>query len=457
MAIYLRQTTTKKDLNPAYQDFYLFANGSEAIVTAGVGTNLKYVLYVYDLNGTLLATLKVAANADGRAIFRVDNIIQDFTKTDVIGYDTFSQVDSKFKDVGGFDKRHSIHHIDSYSRNKDNVKVFYFRASAEYVSTIDGSLVSLPISNAQPYLRNFYYFWNGVAQHKDGEEFNTTQFLLDGNTKKALTSLDSTVNRKIRIGDYHTIAFFTGTYFTDNTTETSSVFDQVKIKTYNDSDVLQTTYIYSNVNANGGGTATSISENQNLLYLGCGTQNIDNEYTEDFDGVSYYTVQAFNGASVVSVLYRFDIVGNDCKGYETIRLAFVNRLGTYDYYNFDKKSIKTTSIVRSTFKQDYGHTPSTKNGSNYHDYGSYEGGTKNYNVNATETIEANTDYISETEAVLLEELFTSPDVYMQNADGNFEPVVITNSEYIKQTTANNMVKQYFITLQKGHNTRVQRL
>jgi hypothetical protein len=46
---------------------------------------------------------------------------------------------------------------------------------------------------------------------------------------------------------------------------------------------------------------------------------------------------------------------------------------------------------------------------------------------------------------------------MQNADGNFEPVVITNSEYIKQTTANNMVKQYFITLQKGHNTRVQRL
>jgi hypothetical protein len=120
-------------------------------------------------------------------------------------------------------------------------------------------------------------------------------------------------------------------------------------------------------------------------------------------------------------------------------------------------TLRTTSIVRSTFKQDYGHTPSVKNGSNYHDYGSYEGGTKNYNVNATETIEANTDYISETEAVLLKELFTSPDVYMQNADGNFEPVVITNSEYIKQTTANNMVKQYFITLQKGHNTRVQRL
>lgn len=457
MATYLRQTTTKKDLNPAYQDFYLFANGSEAVITSGVGTNLKYVLYVYNIDGTLLATLKVAANADGRGIFRVDNIIQDFTKTDVIGFDLFSTQDSKFKDVGAFNKRHSIHHIDSYSRNKNNVKAFYFKASAEYVSTIDGSLISLPISQAQPYLRNFYYFWNGVVQHKDGEEFNTTQFLLDGNTKKAITSLDSTVNRKIRIGDYHTIAFFTGTYFTDDTTQTSSIFDQVKIKTYNDSNALQSTYIYTNVNTNGGGTATSISENQNLLYLGCGTQNIDNEYTEDFSGVSYYTVQAFNDASAVSVLYRFDIVGNDCKGYETIRLAFVNRLGTYDYYNFNKKSTRTTSIVRSTFKQDYGHTPSAQNGSNYHDYGSYEGGTKNYNVNATETIEANTDFVSETEAVLLEELFTSPDVYMQNENGNFEPVVVANSEYIKQTTVNDKVKQYFITLQKGHETRVQRL
>ena len=46
---------------------------------------------------------------------------------------------------------------------------------------------------------------------------------------------------------------------------------------------------------------------------------------------------------------------------------------------------------------------------------------------------------------------------MQNENGNFEPVVVANSEYIKQTTVNDKVKQYFITLQKGHETRVQRL
>ena len=45
---------------------------------------------------------------------------------------------------------------------------------------------------------------------------------------------------------------------------------------------------------------------------------------------------------------------------------------------------------------------------------------------------------------------------MQTGDV-FEPVVINETEYIKQTTANDMLKQYIITVEKGHNTRVQRL
>jgi len=53
-------------------------------------------------------------------------------------------------------------------------------------------------------------------------------------------------------------------------------------------------------------------------------------------------------------------------------------------------------------------------------------------------------------------LFLSPDVYMQYGD-SFEPVVINETEYIKQTSANDMLKQYIITIEKGHNTRVQRL
>ena len=114
------------------------------------------------------------------------------------------------------------------------------------------------------------------------------------------------------------------------------------------------------------------------------------------------------------------------------------------------------------FKQNYGSTPFQYNSGigdlygYYYNQGTYEGGTRAFNVNAVETIEANTDFIREDEAAILEELFTSPDVYMQTGDV-FEPVVISETEYIKQTTANDMLKQYIITIEKGHNTRVQRL
>ena len=92
----------------------------------------------------------------------------------------------------------------------------------------------------------------------------------------------------------------------------------------------------------------------------------------------------------------------------------------------------------------------------YYNQGTYDGGTRVFNTNATETIEANTDFITQDEASILEELFLSPDVYMQTGN-TFEPVVINETEYIKQTSANDMLKQYIITIEKGHNTRVQRL
>ena len=170
-----------------------------------------------------------------------------------------------------------------------------------------------------------------------------------------------------------------------------------------------------------------------------------------------------NVNTVVSQTYRFDIQKSDCKGFETIRLAFLNSLGVYDYYNFTKKSIRKTQIQKTAIKQNYGTTPrqaTTSAGDlfnyDYYTQGTYDGGTRAFNVNAVETIEANTDFVTESEAEILEELFLSADVYMQTGT-TFEPVVVNETEYIKQTSANDMLKQYILTIEKGHNTRVQRL
>ena len=43
----------------------------------------------------------------------------------------------------------------------------------------------------------------------------------------------------------------------------------------------------------------------------------------------------------------------------------------------------------------------------------------------------------------------------QTTSVQFVPVCVEEKEYIKQTTANDMLKQYVIEVRKGHKTRVQ--
>ena len=202
----------------------------------------------------------------------------------------------------------------------------------------------------------------------------------------------------------------------------------------------------------------STNVEKGLLYFGCGPQNIANSglNINAFDlTTKYYHIQALSTlGSATSKQYMFEIVEDDCAGYETIRLAFLNSLGVYDYYNFTKKSTKSTAIKRSPFKQRYGTV--SNDDAFFYSQGTYEGGTRTFNVNAVQTIECNTDFINAQDCEILEELFISPNVFMQ--DGNdFVPVVILDTEYITQTDANDKLKQYILTIEKSHNTRVQRL
>ena len=146
--------------------------------------------------------------------------------------------------------------------------------------------------------------------------------------------------------------------------------------------------------------------------------------------------------------------------YERIRIAYLNSLGAWDYFSFAKKSTRSTDITRSNYKANYGYTPLKSqpnvNVGNDWEYGSYEGGTRSYNVNAIQTIEANSDWLTDAEAQSLEELFISPVAYIQNGE-SFEAVSVTEKDYTLQTTANDKLKQYIITIQYGHETRVQRL
>ncbi len=466
MAVELRTTMqgNAQYLAPAYSDIVIYAEGIPDIVLAQ--QNVKYICVVY-INAVQVATLKAPVDSNGKAIFRISSILQDYTETDKSGYD----LNSVYSTLNGntmLQSNHAIHQIDKYARNRNNLNNCTCLGGYEYSTTTTSNIQSFSISTDV----NFNFF-NSVLQHNAGystEDFS--DYLLNASNKKFLSKFRNVYfvgiaecGQKIQLGQYHTLAFLNGKHYED------SEVTRIRIQTYDSSNTLLSTDYVNNTTTNGGAefgssiTATvngGDNTNEGLLYFGCGTAQLD-QLGIDLTNVSHYYVRAFNVDSLVSNAYRFDIQDSDCKGFETIRLAFLNSLGVWDYYNFTKKSVRKTQINKTAIKQNYGTTPyqaTTPSGDafnfDYYNQGTYDGGTRAFNVNAIETIEANTDFIREDEAAILEELFLSPDVYMQTGT-TFEPVVINETEYIKQTTANDMLKQYIITIEKGHNTRVQRL
>ena len=109
------------------------------------------------------------------------------------------------------------------------------------------------------------------------------------------------------------------------------------------------------------------------------------------------------------------------------------------------KSTQTLDVTRNTYGKLIGEFNSTE-----YSYQNYESSKKVREVQATLSETLNTDYITEEDAQLLENLIMSTDVFMvQNADTDFTvPVMVTDNKIVRKTGANNKVKiQYTIKIE----------
>lgn len=109
-------------------------------------------------------------------------------------------------------------------------------------------------------------------------------------------------------------------------------------------------------------------------------------------------------------------------------LFFLNKMGTWDYYNFREKEDTGYAVD----KQEYQAAPLLY--SQGWDTSSYYGWASKRNVWANQVVKSGvlyTAYLPKAESIWLsEELFSSPSVYMIGDNGVLEPILITNSEVV---------------------------
>jgi len=250
--------------------------------------------------------------------------------------------------------------------------------------------------------------------------------------------------------DYHTIAFLNdNTYYASDGKE-------FKIEYYNSSDASMGSVSIKNEFANGGynpygeGTPNVLpTPAQSLLYFGCGPGNLEAQTAEttarpsNFSGYKFYTVRAIN-STAKSAPYYFIKQNGSCKGFKVRRLAWTNTVGGYDYWNFNMKSTQTLSVERNNYNSLVGIYNKSVWRYNDTDRGKT---TRQTTASLKETL--NTDWLSETEATLMESLLMSTNVYiLENSDTEFtQGVMVTDSSIIKKTVANDKLIQYTINIE----------
>ena len=404
-------------------------------------------------NDHLVGTFKTTPNNAGVGMFDFRPIIESYVKAD-----NLAARGSKYKLTATSNlKRHPLHLIDQFSKNINSVIYLVVEFSVQYFNS-QNELVT-----GKPRVSNTYRVFNGYLNYSnvldlDGVNFgyDVRGFLLDGTSKKFLTNAPLIQNANLE--DYGTMPFLTF----------SQPIDRIRLSYFDSTGTISSVEYVTFEDSTGAYNYWSKITSNELLFLGCFPANLQGWSTMFQGRVTAGTIQGGyilisvigDTGSAISETYRINVNCPTLKGYEPIRLTWLNQWGGWDYYTFTMKSIKKISTKGSTYNQLAG----TWNEAAYR-IDSFKGGKKAFRVNAIEKITMNTDFVNESESQWFEELINSPEVYILEgfqSDSSeaalnqyITPARLTTSSYTRKTVANDRLMQYTFEVEKSKTLRTQ--
>ena len=477
MGMTLEQGPSTAYVHGAFEPITFVVTSTEQ--AGGTFFKFKYIADIYVENTSspyayaLQARIKIEPNGAGAGVFRVDKIIADYV--------AITTGDSSTSAAGFVND--TIHTLGSNSTTKiwvnndgtnyRKIKVNFGQeysttattAPTEYLDVIPDNYVSCVMSAGMQMLPT----WDEGGIYTSAGSNYLSDFCPNDSTKKALSDRPTTteytsilasnvsvINQDVTNFEWRTLGVLM-----DDTSPVASDAVSFYVALYNSSD-SQLDAAFFTAGTDGGTTpANSDQDYERLQYVGIGPRNltaqtIDTGFTTHFDAgtVAYYevffmddsaTVPA-NGttANMASLCYRFTVKSASCiyrnlngaNKYNYVTLAWQNSLGAWDYQAFALKHQRTTSeIERKTFDQVAGNWETANTGVQFA-YRGDEGGVTTTQIQARQTMVANTDLYNEDEVAFLENLWLSPKVQLLNYDGSAIPITLTDKNWIRKNNLN---------------------
>ena len=167
------------------------------------------------------------------------------------------------------------------------------------------------------------------------------------------------------------------------------------------------------------------------------------------DDTTYYTFY-YEDSTQASVKYRVDIDRRE--SIEEVDIVFLDRMGSMSSFAFQLKNYERGEVQRDEYNKD---VQGFVTGGQWK-YDTHEFGYNTYQVNATKTLELNTNWMTDEMARYFEELITSPQCFMKRVtytcpDGplvtstEYVPVILTTNSYeVFKQRNKNLIKQTIV-------------
>jgi len=450
-------------------------------VDVATETKVKFVaeVYVDDIWPTvtptnLIGVFKTTPNNDGTGQWDLRNIIESFCSPDNMATNKSTYKGTLTSDTSP----HPLHIVDKWSQS-ENLAI-YFRC-VFYLECLGGDPVfpNMVAKKAGTEIYSSYYrCWDGYVKNTDimnksnsanpnfsfNYGFSLTPFyiyvVLSKKQQRYLTNMPMVT--KCNINDYGTISMFVAW----------TSFTQIVCNFHNESGTILGTEIVPKDAVNGAYGNFTGQTNQLILHFGCYPGNFQN-WSPTFQALvsagtiqgGYITVQCTtNSLATASESLKININCPDLKGYEPVRLCWLNQYGAWDYWTFTKKSTRKLKAKPTTWSQ-----LATTWNERHNKIEGFRGGKKEFKRHSLENWTINTDYELESYNVIFEELMNSPEVYMlhphSTADERYAdksskyvtPVRITDTDWTYKTHANDSLIQYTFKIELSKILRTQQV
>jgi len=413
----------------------------------------QYVVDVFESgSSTLIQRIKQQANPSGYGVFNMRQILS-------------YQMDSD-----------NVWKTDVFTTSSECNKSFIVQFGEEYGTSVSGAVALYDgiqnITAGAPAKTGSaqYIITDGLVEPNSGDwnfassSYYSNELIDDIAFTHSFALSTAPKTQSIREGDYLTLSFYNGNADGINNATNAQDIYNLEVKQYDSSGVLgTTTNITSSILRGSPATAklwgqvyTSQSAETRLVHLPAGYQNLtDNGISWDSD-LAYYEVkvnpQATDGDKNENAIwdsFRFNVEGLECIG-EGVRFAWKNEFGVWDYYNFTLAEGAVSNMERLQYEQifvPYNTSTTTAN------YDITRRGNKPFNNKITRSKTANSDWLTQSEADWLRELFYSTNVYIQDGT-DFKPVIITDASIVEKTNPRTQkVFQYLINYQLANQPR----